>query len=126
MAMLVLTRLLLLLLTMFPCCRRATAARVLDLFVLDRWPALLRVAVAVLQELAPRLLLLDLEGILRAMHFPRQLLFGLSIAAATTARRAGVHTILLLHTLLCCASKCTLRLNCTAACWLQWPTCVCL
>jgi hypothetical protein len=90
----------LLLLLLLHCidCRRATAARVLDLFVLDRWPALLRVAVAVLQELAPRLLLLDLEGILRAMHFPRQLLFGLSIAAATTARRAGVCTILLLHT----------------------------
>lgn len=46
--------------------RRTTAARVLDLFVIQRWPLLLQIAAAVLTELSPSLLQFDLEAVLTA------------------------------------------------------------
>lgn len=64
---------------------RTAAARVLDLFVVERWPALLAISVAVLRDLSPRLLTMDLEGVLHAMQFSRGMLFGL----APTMGRSG-------------------------------------
>ncbi|CAM9888635.1 unnamed protein product, partial [Phaeothamnion confervicola] len=55
-----------------------TVLKVLDIFLAELWPFLFQLALAVLLELQPRLLRLDLEGIMRLMQLPRARLFGVS------------------------------------------------
>eukprot|EP00612_Vaucheria_litorea_P000788 CAMPEP_0171458290 /NCGR_PEP_ID=MMETSP0945-20130129/4031_1 /TAXON_ID=109269 /ORGANISM="Vaucheria litorea, Strain CCMP2940" /LENGTH=337 /DNA_ID=CAMNT_0011984075 /DNA_START=67 /DNA_END=1077 /DNA_ORIENTATION=- len=43
---------------------KTAASRIMDIFICERWPALLRIALVVLLELSSQLQLLDLEGIL--------------------------------------------------------------
>ncbi|CAN0070097.1 unnamed protein product, partial [Discosporangium mesarthrocarpum] len=56
---------------------RSGSRKVLDLFLVERWPLIFQVSLAVLLELQPLLEGADLEGIMKVTKFPRAQIFGL-------------------------------------------------